>query len=266
MKNILKKIGRTVTGDYSEVLITPKGARFGNLLYFFLRACIYKSEGRSLKILETSHFTEIIKLFPKLAEFVITEKEVKFYHHKDADNNFYQVFGSHFNNDQLNHFIEIYLIGSIEPLHKIPSELCINVRRGDFYEQGNTSIYGYDQIGFLKHVFEKHLNPKYFQNIKIISDNMLWCKEELSFLNKYTDQLIFPTLENSIEDGFKEVINSKALILSNSTFSFWAAYISNFIFNNTSQTYCPIFGSRKISNTDLYQTNPSWNIISDFNF
>ena len=266
MKKIIKKIGRQLSGDSSEIIITPKGARFGNLLYFFLRAYIYKLQGKSLKILETPHFEEVVKLFPKLSEFVIREHEVKFYHKKDAQNNFYQVFGTHFSLEELNNFIKTYLIENIQPINRQPSELCINVRRGDFFEKGNSSIYGYDQVGFLKHVFEKHLKPKHFENIKIISDDMSWCKTELSFLKNYTNELLFPELENPIEDGFLEVINSKALILSNSTFSFWAAYISNFIFDNTHQTYCPIFGSRKIDNTDLYQTNPSWNIISDFKF
>lgn len=266
MKKIIKKIGRKISGDSSEVLITPKGARFGNLLYFFLRAYIYQSQGKSLKVLETSHFAEILNLFPELSEFVIKEHEVKFYHQKDSQNNFYQVFGTHFTLEQLNKFIEIYLIKNIQPIAIHPSELCINVRRGDFFEKGNSSIYGYDQVGFLKHVFEHHVVPSYFKNIKIISDDMSWCKKELIFLRNYTDELMFPDLKNPIEDGFLEVIHSRILILSNSTFSFWAAYISNFIFNNSRQTYCPIFGSRKIENTNLYQINPSWNIISDFKF
>ncbi|WP_165570233.1 alpha-1,2-fucosyltransferase [Chryseobacterium sp. FH1] len=222
-----------------------------------------------MKILETKHFEEILKLFPQLSEFVVKEEDIRFYHEKDKDNNFYQVFGTHFTLEQLNGFIKKYLIDNVRNNLKQsqePSKLCINVRRGDFYEKGNSSIYGYDQIGFIRHVFEVHLSSSYFQNIKIVSDNMMWCRQELQFLKKYTAELTFPDFQNPVTDSFLEVINSEELILSNSTFSFWAAYISNYMYENTQQTYCPIFGSRKIKNTDLYQTNPNWNIISDFNF
>lgn len=269
MKRMIKNIVQKMYGDSAEVLITPKGARFGNLLYFFLRAHIYKCHNKNLKILETPHVQETIMFFPQLQEFVIKETEVKFYHNKDNTNNFYQVFNSHFTLDQLNTFIEEYLIENIKTTLKCkvkPSALCINVRRGDFYEKGNSSIYGYDQIGFLKHVFENHMTSNFFENIKIVSDDMEWCEKELGFLDKYTSQLVFPEFTIPVIDSFAEVINSHSLILSNSTFSFWAAYISNYLYENTKQTYCPIFGSRRIENTDLYQTNPSWNIISDFNF
>lgn len=274
MRSFLKNFFLTFFPYTTDVIITPKGARWGNLLYFFLRAYIFEQQGKSLKILYTQHMDDLTAYFPHLKKYIITENQVKFYHKKDASNNFYQVFNQDFTEEDLNDFIKEYLVSSelVKPiLSSLPEptihELTINIRRGDFYEKGNSSIYGYDQIGFIKHVFENYLKDKKWSRINILSDNMQWCKENFSFLNEHTPCLNFPELsDNKIITSFLWVSNSKNLILSNSTFSFWAAYVSNYLYQSQESTYCPIFGSRKIENTALYQYNPKWVMIKDFNF
>lgn len=274
MRAFLKKIFFTIFSSGTEVIITPKGARWGNLLYFFLRAYIFEQQGRSLKVLYTPHMDDLTAYFPQLKKYIITENKVKFYHKKDASNNFYQVFNDDFSEKDLNDFIKEYLLSSEFVKSFLSSfsepslnELTINIRRGDFYEKGNSSIYGYDQIDFIKHVFENYLKDKKWSRINILSDNMQWCKENFGFLNEYTSNLNFPDLnEHTIITSFLWVANSKNLILSNSTFSFWAAYISNYLYQSQENTFCPIFGSRRIENTDLYQYNPQWVMIKDFNF
>ncbi|WP_300673865.1 alpha-1,2-fucosyltransferase [Soonwooa sp.] len=274
LKDILKRFYFKLNRNPQQIIITPKGARWGNLLYFFLRAYIYKENKHSLKLLYTEHMKELLELFPALEAFVIHENDVAFYHKKDASNQFFQVFGKDFSKEQLNAFIEKYLINStaftkVYDLIERPSNntMTINIRRGDFYENKQGSIYGYDQIGFLKHVFDKYLNKQYFDKIIIISDNMEWCQQNFSFLEKYSPTVEYPKFsQNSIQESFCWITKASNLILSNSTFSFWGAYISNYLQHNESKTYCPIFGSRRIINTDLYQFNPEWNMIRDFDF
>lgn len=274
MRSFLKKIFFNFFASGTEVIITPKGARWGNLLYFFLRAYIFEQQGQSLKILYTQHMDDLTTYFPQLKKYIITENQVKFYHKKDASNNFYQVFNKDFSEQDLNDFIKEYLVSSEFAKSFLSSfseptlnELTINIRRGDFYEKGNSSIYGYDQTGFIKHIFKNYLNDKKWFRINILSDNMQWCKDNFDFLNEHASHLNFPDLnDHKIITSFLWVANSKNLILSNSTFSFWAAYISNYLYKSQKSTYCPIFGSRRIENTDLYQYNPEWVMIRDFNF
>jgi hypothetical protein len=273
MKELLKNIFFTIIPS-TEVIITPKGARWGNLLYFFLRAHIFQQHGKSLKVLYTQHMDELLLYFPDLRQYVIKEDDVKFYHKKDASNNFYQVFGKDFSEKQLNNFIKENIVVSefVESFLQTKPKptinvLTINIRRGDFYEKGNPSLYGFDQIGFIKHTFNNYLKDKKWDQINILSDNMQWCRENFDFLKEYSNNLYFPVLkEYPIILSFLWVANSKNLILSNSTFSFWAAYLSNYIHQSQKNTYCPIFGSRRLKKTDLYQFNPKWKMIRDFNF
>lgn len=274
MKKLLKKLYFSINRSSTEVIITPKGARWGNLLYFFLRAYIFKQQGKSLRILYTDHMDDLLKYFPQLEKYTIRENQVKFYHKKDASNNFYQVFGKDFSEKDLNDFIQEHLVVTEfvkSFLNTIPEpetdDITINIRRGDFYEKGNSSVYGYDQIGFIKHVFDNHLKNKNWHRINILSDDMQWCRENFRFLGNYSAELNFPDFkEHQIISSFVWVAKSKNLILSNSTFSFWVAYLSNYLYQSYENTYCPIFGSRRIENTDLYQYNPKWKMIRDFDF
>lgn len=273
MKKLLKKIYFDLNKSATEVIITPKGARWGNLMYFFLRAYIFEKQGKSLKVLYTNHMDDLIKYFPDLEKYIILENDVKFYHKKDASNQFYQVFGEDFSEEDLNNFINVYLAEAKflkTFLSTIPEpeadDLTINIRRGDFYEKGNSSLYGYDQIGFVKHVLDQYLKKKW-RKINIVSDNMQWCRDNFYFLKDYSSEVNFPEpKENHIISSFLWVAKSKNLVLSNSTFSFWGAYLSNYLYQSHKTTYCPIFGSRRIENTDLYQYNPKWTMIKDFNF
>ncbi len=274
MRKVLKNILFCAYSSVTQVIITPGGARWGNLLYFFLRAYIFQQQGKSLKLLYTRHMEDLIIYFPELQQYIIKENQVKFYHKKDASNNFYQVFGEDFSEEELNNFIKEHLATSElfqSFLTTIPEpendDLTINIRRGDFYEKGNSSIYGYDQISFIRHILNQCLNGRSWERINILSDDMQWCRENFGFLNVYTKDLNFPKLaEHTIIYSFLWVAKSKNLILSNSTFSFWAAYLSNYLYHSEKNTFCPIFGSRRIENTDLYQYNPKWIMVRDFNF
>lgn len=274
MKRFLKNLFFKIFPTSTEVIITPGGARWGNLLYFFLYAYIFEQKGKTIKILYTEHMVDVLLYFPDLKKYVIEEKNVKFYHKKDNSNQFYQVFGKDFSEKQLNEFIKVHLLSSDfvkSFLGQLPEaesdELTINIRRGDFYEKGNSSIYGYNQIEFIKHVFDNYFKGKNWKQINILSDDMNWCKDNFKFLQPYTQRLHYPDLtEHKIIPSFLWVARSKNLVLSNSTFSFWAAYISNYLYQSQGNTFCPIFGSRRIENTDLYQYNPKWVMIRDFNF
>jgi len=165
LKELLKKLIYKINPNSKEVYITPKGARWGNLLYFFLRAYQYDQQGKNLRILHTSHMIELLRHFPSLKKYIIGVNEIKFYHKKDNSNKFYQEFGIDFTEDDILNFIKEHLltqqvISQYQLSEPANEDLTINIRRGDFYEKNNASIYGYDQIGFIKHVFKNHYPAK----------------------------------------------------------------------------------------------------------
>ena len=83
LKELLKKLIYKINPNSKEVYITPKGARWGNLLYFFLRAYQYDQQGKNLRIMHTSHMIELLRHFPSLKKYIIGVNEIKFYHKKD---------------------------------------------------------------------------------------------------------------------------------------------------------------------------------------
>lgn len=259
------------------VIYTPKGSRFGNHLYMFLQSFINQKKGIDFKILKLDSMEYWFEEFQDLRKFSVNLEEVKYIDEKLTKDIFYQKFNQNFNQNHLEDFIKenILTTNKFKKILQVNKEisdksLTINVRRGDFFEGEYKNIYGFDQANYIIHVIENYLLPKVgvLEKITVVSDDMIWCKENLNFLKKYTENVVFPKecIDSPINCLYY-ISNSKNLIIPNSTFSFWGAYISNTIFGNYENIYAPEFGAR-INNEKIisYQLNPNWTIIRDFNF
>lgn len=277
LKSTLKKIIAKSLGKERTVVITPKGSRWGNHLYMFLHAFISEKEGNSFKILKLDAMDYWFNEFKNLSKFSTRLENLNLLDEKLTQNIFYQRFNEDFNQNQLEDFIKTEILTTdkfqeiLENKASVSDKsLTINVRRGDFFEGEYRNIYGFDQPNYIIHVIENYLLPKIeeIHEITVVSDDMMWCKENLDFLKKYTENVVFPEeCINSPINCLYAIANSKNLIIPNSTFSFWGAYISNVIFNNHKNIFAPLFGARvNQKNIDSYQLNPNWSIIKDFDF
>lgn len=277
MKSTLKKILAKTFDRERKILITPKGSRWGNHLYMFLQAFISEKKGIPFKILKLNSMDYWFNEFQNISKYSIKLNELKLLDEKLTQNVFYQHFNKDFNQNQLEDFIvsEILATEKFQEIIKnkdsvSDKNITINVRRGDFFEGEYKNIYGFNQPNYIIHVIDNYLLPRIgnVNKITVVSDDMIWCKENLYFLQKYTSEVHFP--EECIDSPINclyTIANSKNLIIPNSTFSFWGAYISNVIFNNHKNIYAPIFGARiNHQNIDSYQLNSNWNIIKDFDF
>ena len=98
------------------------------------------------------------------------------------------------------------------------NSVCIHIRRGDYVGstfEVCTKDYYYNAIKEMN----KHIkNPKYY----IFSDDIKWVKENLEFSGDYT---IIDWKNNQYED-LKLMSSCKNYIMSNSTFSYWAQFLS----------------------------------------
>lgn len=103
------------------------------------------------------------------------------------------------------------------------NSVCLNVRRGDFL---NDSLLGFKDVDyFIKatNFLESKINSElhYF----IFSDDILWCEQNLKFLKNYS-------LVDHSHKGHKFanylflMSNCKHFIIPNSTFAWWAAWLS----------------------------------------
>lgn len=113
-----------------------------------------------------------------------------------------------------------------------PNSIFVHIRRGDYYTKKFIKKYG--NICTIKYYQNavKEIKKK-FQlnepNIVIISDDINWCKENISFEN-----IVYHKSKSLLNDWLI-LKSSKYLVISNSTFSLtaaWAGNISNVCYPN----------------------------------
>lgn len=132
-------------------------------------------------------------------------------------------------------------------------DLVINIRRGDYYDDKHRNIYGFNQIEYVKNAL-RYINLEEISSIHIVSDDIEWCKNHLSFINH--KNIIYPTESTPIDD-FLTICRAKKLIITNSTFSYWGAYISEYLHKAT--VIAPNFHDYHVSENK--RNSPNWILL-----
>lgn len=102
--------------------------------------------------------------------------------------------------------------------------VCVTIRRGDFVSnlEYKKNLYVCDEKYFEKAInlmSEKLKNPKFF----VFSDDIDWVKKNMKF-PKNTE---YETGDDPVWEKLRLMYSCKHFIISNSTFSWWAQYLSN---------------------------------------
>ena len=115
---------------------------------------------------------------------------------------------------------------AIRWLEKIKNSesVSLHVRRGDYVENAHTnSVHGVCSLEYYRkaiaHVQQTIETPAFY----IFSDDIHWCKDNFGFINNAN----FVDDTNTAIDDLILMKNCKANIIANSTFSWWAAWLSN---------------------------------------
>lgn len=105
---------------------------------------------------------------------------------------------------------------------KNTNSVCITIRRGDFLEKENKrnfficdSNYFYSAIKKMNSLIK---NPQYI----VFSDDINWCKENM----KFPPNTLYESGDDPIWEKIRLMYSCKNFIISNSTFSWWAQYLS----------------------------------------
>ncbi len=108
---------------------------------------------------------------------------------------------------------------------RMQETICLNVRRGDFLNDKLLNVvsknYYYRSVDFIK---SKVNNPV----IYVFSDDTKWCEENL----KFDIPTVYITHEFAgvkFRNYFELMMNCKHFIIPNSSFAWWAAYLSKSI-------------------------------------
>ncbi len=250
-------ISKITFGKPKTILLTPEKSRFGNHLYFFLHAYIERKKGNNFFIQYVENMDYWLKLFPEFREFIIYKQDIKKLDFKESVNYFYQIYGVDYTQANLNEFIEKFLLNKVILNQKEVPETVINIRRGDFYNPENIERFGFDQLEYLRKSLK--ILGKSNKDCLVVSDDIQWCKENIDFIKDYFDSINYVEEKNPFLH-FKLISNAKKIIIPNSTFSYWAGYINEFM-HKDAFIIAPSFGAKHVNNGLATQLSPNWKVI-----
>ena len=135
--------------------------------------------------------------------------------------------------------------------------LVINYRLGDYVNWGNNSLGGKNLVlplNYYKNAIKKIENIDQYK-VLLVTDDKKTAKEHFSFLTN-----IEVYSEGPITD-FQLIKNANAIIIANSTFSWWAAYLSNSATKILAPEYFVGFKIKKDFPEGIYH-NTNFEIVS----
>ena len=176
--------------------------------------------GKISKIVESNQIYHQVKL-PKSPHSVISlhgyyQSFLFFDHHKST-------LKKVFKPNQL----MIQRILSKYPGIMMSGSVSIHVRRGDYISKVNQGIYTRIKINYFETALKMIAGVK---RVFVVSDDIIWCRKNLKHLPY---DISFTNGTDILEDFFVMAL-SHSLIISNSSFGWWAAYLKQLHYNNGS--------------------------------
>ncbi len=238
--------------------MTPRvGLRLGNLLYVWLRAHRAGLSGTPTLALATPAMESWLTEFPALGELTIRRDSLRFRDRREWDDVWlYQRFGVDFTADDVNAFVR----ATVAP-HIVPDDsgtLVVNVRRGDYYTEF-TDKYAFDQVGYVGAALDRVGSA---ERVLVVSDDPEWCRAHLSSIIRTKTSHVEYAQPDPLAN-FHAVAQASRIIGTNSTFSYWAAYVAGVI-HPAAEVVMPRFHARMAHGTDAHQLDPRWIAISGF--
>lgn len=247
----------------------PEWAGFGNQLFFCLWASAQRQRGTDLSLVRSARSAPWLEYFPLLeSELTIGREDVRLADHRDVAS-WEDITAVGLpegpTRDELTHFIERYLMPSklFAPTVELTRGVTLNVRRGDYFSDPEVrGKFSFDQVAYIEVVLERlRAEGRAPEEIRVVSDDLAWCRERLSHLDGGQRVMQFVESEGPMGD-LTCVASSRELVIMNSTFSIWAAYISNHLYgDNHALIHAPAFGTRPFDGTPWPSLDPRWDIV-----
>jgi Glycosyl transferase family 11 len=255
-------IPRSLVLRTGTVLDTYPGLGFGNYLYFALQAHIERLSGHRAWVLNTGIDPRWTEAMPTLRGLLTSPGKAALRHVRYIPERFYQEYGKDFSTQQLQQFLTDIVLPA-RPQAFQPPDLVVNVRRGDYYSNpGLSRIYAFDVPAYVRHAVGVATAENPVSWLSVVSDDAAWCREELAWLSDQADHVTFGAQVPGPVGDFWEVASSRCLVLTNSTFSYWAAYTSQALHGESHRgVWAPDFHQWNIAGGRPWQHAPSWHSI-----
>lgn len=236
-----------------KVYYNDKGVQLGNLLYLCLQVYRDRIRGEESYILKNGWYQQASLMFPNLAVFfgkangraVTPFPESYFQQHKKD-----------FTSQELDDFCSEYLLPGLDERvsHISQKDLVICVRRGDMYSSEQKIRYGFDIVSYVNSAL---INQDVNQSVRVVSDDIDWCREHLK-LGQFAEIEFCQT--DRVDNFWQMVQTNRTLIIANSTFSYWAAYLLR-LRNPNVKVIAPNFNTYLIDNGRQIADTRNWNLL-----
>lgn len=244
-------------GDRTVLTTPPTGLRLGNLLYVWLQAHRRTRVGEPTLALEARAMGPWLTAFPELAALTIPHGSVRFPDRREWDAAWlYQRFGVDFAANDVAAFVQ----ETISP-HVVPDRagtLVVNIRRGDYYTEF-ASKYSFDQVGYLEAALERLASA---ERALVVSDDPGWCRANLDSIIRSRAGGVEYAAPDPLAN-FLAVAGASRIIGTNSTFTYWAAYVAGVV-HPAAEVIMPRFHARMAHGTDAHQLDPRWTVLDGF--
>lgn len=110
-----------------------------------------------------------------------------------------------------------------------PEQIVVNIRRGDYYSDPSFR----KQFGFPIETYVRKAMTQAIaeggtpRSIHVVSDGPEWCRQHLDWLSQFAPVTHEDETRRTPESDLRVVAGAQRLIITNSTFSYWAAYIGD---------------------------------------
>ena len=264
-----KATARLIRRGDRVVLWTPEELGFGNFLYLWLQAYLRQARGEDCLVLHRPPMDPWLALIPGARDrLTIDRTSVRLSDRRQFSWD-YLYFDRGFTRDELHRFIAEYLVGS--PLLAADVErsqadiVAVNIRRGDYYSIPSLrGKYGFDIRGYLEVALPKAVaTGQRVDGIRVVSDGIEWCKLKLDdLLIRFAPQVEYFSA-SSPSEHFRAVATARTIVGTNSTFTYWAGFVSNVLYGEESHVVMPDFFNRLRENGRPFALDPSWDIVHE---
>lgn len=251
---------------------------FGNLLLLAMWALEGSRQGERRWILRTPAIDLWLATFPALGEVFMPRDEVRFTDQRvmpwsqaaraaGAE----RTVAAHEPIDMAS--VEMLLSTLLVPksvldrpgfLDQDPDHVVVNVRRGDYYSVPETRAqYGFDVASYVRAALAASMmkdGPA--SRITVVSDGMDWCRDELAWLTDHAP-VEWARSGGPVSD-FLAIAATRRLVITNSTFSYWAAHVGNVLRgDNHAEVWAPRFFDRSQNGGRSWLLDERWSIVED---
>lgn len=262
LSGVRRRLANALRVGPRSVIRIHENMRLGNLLYAWLVVHAAQASGMQRKALLTPAGREWLDVFP-IAELCIEPEKVRRWDRLEhVPGEHFQRFAVDFTRPALDAFVrEVVLTASFNKAmsNLDPSAVTVSVRRGDYYSNAQIRrSFGLETKAFLKDAVQFTDSQSPISSFRVISDDTAWCRANLTWLCELAP-VDFP--DGSPLEDLAGLASAKRLILSNSTFAYWGAYISGVVHQGESSVVAPNLHAKHVNDGLAWQLDPMWTVL-----